>query len=176
MGREQTQKRQFFLLYIACCLMIVFVGGMACCHLPLDRQSKNEIDEVQRAISNGDFEVALKHVDGILGSVQHSNTDEVLYIKGLICMHPKNPKKSPSNAFDSFQTLYQKYPDSPWRESAEIWISALETMRCSREKLKTLEKANKEKEAEIEMLQTQIDALKKIDLGTEENKRRQLFQ
>ena len=99
-------------------------------------------------------------IEEILRSGQVDHADEALYLMGVIYAHPKNPGASLNRSIESFQILIKKHPQSDRRQEAVAWISKLR-------KIRTMEK-------EILDLKDQIDKLKKIDLGIEEKKRRNL--
>ena len=159
MGRKRTRKWQHLLFYFVCCLIII--GGLtACAHLEESWQPEDPILQARTFMKNGDYKTALEEIERILRSGQVEQADEALYLMGVIYAQPKNPGASLNRSIESFQILIKKHPQSDRRQEAVAWISKLR-------KIRTMEK-------EILDLKDQIDKLKKIDLGIEEKKRRNL--
>ena len=159
MGRKRTWKRQHLLFYFVCC-MIITSGLTACAHLEETWQPKDPILQARIFMKNGEYKAALGEIEKNLRSGQVDHADEALYLMGVIYAHPKNPGASLNRSIESFQILIKKHPQSDRKQEAVAWISKLR-------KIRTMEK-------EILDLKDQIDKLKKIDLGIEEKKRRNL--
>lgn len=96
----------------------------------------------------------------VLGSDPGTTGVEALYLMGIIYALPQNPNSNLERSLESFQTLIKKHPNSDLTREAEAWVSTLRKI--------------KKQDKEVLDLKDQIDKLKKIDLGIEEKKRREL--
>lgn len=159
MGRERTRKWQHLLFYFACCLILTTLIP-ACAHVLESWQSENPLSRAKTLMENGKYKAALQEIEEILHSERKNQADEALYLMGVIYAHPKNPDASLNRSIESFNILIKKHPQSHLKQEAVAWVSKLRKIRAM--------------EKEIMDLKDQIDKLKKIDLGIEEKKRRNL--
>ncbi|MBW2143460.1 MAG: hypothetical protein JRG75_03570 [Deltaproteobacteria bacterium] len=173
MGRKRARKRQFFFLY-AVCFLIAALGIPACSHLPITWQARHHIEGARELMSKGDFGAALKDTEEVLRTSPETLGDEALYLIGIIYAHPQNPSSNWERSLESFQTLIEKYPGSKLVQASEAWSSVLLKITDTEREVVQLKDIIKKKQGEVENLKTQIDNLKKIDLGIEEKKRRNL--
>jgi len=173
MGRKRTRKRQLFFLYFAC-FLIIMLGLPACSHLPMAWQARHHIEDAKALMSKGDFDAALKDTEAVLRTSPETLGDEALYLIGIIYAHPKNPSSNWVRSLESFQTLIEKYPGSKLVQASEAWSSVLLKITDTEREIAQLKNMINKKQGEVENLKTQIDNLKKIDLGIEEKKRRTL--
>ena len=123
-------------------------------------------------MSKGDFDAALKNTEDVLRTSPESMRDEALYLIGIIYAHPRNPRSNRQRSLESFQTLIEKYPGSKLVQESEVWSSVLLKLTDTEREIAHLKETINKKQGEVENLKTQIDNLKKIDLGIEEKKRR----
>jgi outer membrane protein assembly factor BamD (BamD/ComL family) len=150
------------------------MGIPACSHLPVAWQARHHIEGAKEQVSKGDFDAALKGAEEGLRTSPETMGDEALYLIGVIYAHPKNPGADWERSLESFQTLIEKYPGSELIQASEAWSSVLLKITETEREIAQLKDTITEKQGEVENLKTQIDSLKKIDLGIEEKKRRTL--
>ncbi len=159
MGRKRTWKRQHFLFCFAC-FPIIILWFTACSHLPRTWQAGQDLSHAKAFMAKGNYKAALREAKQVLRSNPQTRGDEALYCIGIIYAHPKNPGSNLKRSLESFQSLIKKHPHSDLTQDAEAWVSKLQTIR--------------DMGKQILDLKDQIDKLKKIDLGIEEKKRRNL--
>ncbi len=170
MGRKRAGKRQYFLFYCACCLIFI-IGPTACSLLPTAWQARNDLSQAKTFLAKGNYDAALRETEKALSSHLEIVGDEALYLIGLIYAHPKNPGLNLIRSIESFQVILKKHPHSAIAPKAEVWVSILRKTTKMDAAIFNLNRKLTEKQLEIRGLKTQIDNLKKIDLGIEEKKR-----
>jgi murein L,D-transpeptidase YafK len=87
---------------------------------------------------------------------------------GVIQSHPKNGHRDYQQALESFRTLIEDYPDSPYRQNSETMIFTINnvvlkdtTIAALQTKIETLQQQLKGKENEVFALQQQLEALER---------------
>ncbi len=173
MGGKRARKRQHFLLYPACFLIMALIIP-ACTHLPTAWQGKQHLEDAKRLIAQKNFDAALKETEALSSSFPQTMGDEALYLKGIIYAHPQNPCSNSARSIESFQALIRKYPQSDLIQVSEVWVLILGKIDDMNREITQLRESVTIKQIEIGDLRTQIEKLKKIDLGIEEKKRRNL--
>lgn len=171
MGREQTRKRQHFLLYFAC-FLIMPLGIPACGHFPRSWQANEHLADARALMVKGNYEAALSKTEETLRLFPRTIEDEVYYLMGIIYAHPQNPGLNLERSLENFDFLIRRFPKSNLKQTAEVWVSALRKIRDMEQEIIQLSEKISEKNNEIGKLQQQLEKLKKIDLGIEEQKRR----
>lgn len=174
MGRKRTGKRQHFLLYLAC-LLIMALGIPGCTHLPFTWQGREHLATAKSLMVQKNFDAALKETEALLDAFPQSMGDEALYLRGLIYAHPQNQNSNWERSMESFQLLRTKYPKSDLIQPTEVMISLLSKIGDMNQKISQLKETVTKEQTEVDNLRTQIEKLKKIDLGIEEKKRRNLL-
>ncbi len=132
----------------------------ACSHFPKTWQTGQDLSKAKTLMAKGNYKAALRETEQILSSNPQTRSDDALYLMGIIYAHPQNPRTNLDRSLESFRALIKKHPLSDLRREAEAWVSKLQKIKDMEEK--------------ILALKDQIDKLKKIDLGIEEKKRRNL--
>ena len=107
--------------------------------------------------------------------------EHALYMMGLIYANPGYTYVNYDISIHFFEKLVKEYPESVFKNRAEIWISLLnqnmdyaKTIDEKNKKISFLENKLRIEKKEIINLQNQIKRLKEIDLGIEERKREAL--
>ena len=178
MGRKHFRQRQHFFLYIACCLSIsVVVAGCTLLHNPGEEEKL--LLQAKASLNDNNFTKYTTYWKEILENSPNTREDQALYAMGLAYAFPKNPDANYETSMNMFKTLIEKYPESVFTTKAKILTSILE--RSIKEK-KEMDKKNKEiimlknelksQDKKISDLLNQIEGLKEIDLGIEEEKRK----
>ncbi len=167
MGGKQARKRKFLLFYIAFCMTLMTSG--ACQHLLIPQKS-DTMERVNTFISERNFGAALDEIEKLDGGPQN-RAAEALYLKGIIYAHPENPNRDEQRSFQSFQTLIERYPSSDQARQAAAWISLFQKNQEAKDEILQLKETIRKQQDELEGLKTQLDELKKIDLGTADKKR-----
>ena len=132
----------------------------SCSHIPQSWQARQNLSHAKALLASGNYQDALVESEQVLSSDPGTTGVEALYLMGIIYAHPQNPNSSLERSLECFQILIRKHPKSDLTREAEAWVSTLR-------KIKKMDK-------DILELKDQIDKLKKIDLGIEEKKRRDL--
>jgi len=154
--------------------LITALSIQACSHLPLSWKARQQLETAKGLMYQGHFDAALRETEDLLGSFPRTMGDEALYLMGIIYAHPDNPNSSWDRSLESFQILAKRYPKSNLIQSSEIWVSMIQKIRDSEKMTAQLKDTIDKKNRELDNLKTQLDKLKKIDLGIEEEKRRNL--
>ena len=150
-------------------------------------------------MAEGNFEAALAANDKAKKALYKTAGDRILLQRGIIHAHPDNPQQDYRRALECFDTALQEFPTSSLNSEIAVWrafvgqmaeqedelvyytdkshllaltiserdhtISSIQTrLRYERYQLKKSKKR-------VEELESQIDELKKIDLGIEMKKR-----
>jgi outer membrane protein assembly factor BamD (BamD/ComL family) len=151
------------------------------------------------AIANGDYPLALQENEEITEQYPGILEDQILYQRGRIHAHPQNPEQNFQKAIDTFRELTEKFPSSKSVIESEAWmitlkgilqkdqaLSALKKDLQKREKaiaqlnkqisghqalIRQLNNQRLQLENQVSDLETQLEKLKKVDLGIEEKKR-----
>ena len=171
MGREQTRKRQHFLLYLAC-FLIMPSGIPACGHFPMSWQANEHLADAKSLMVKGNYEGALRKTEETLRLFPRTIEDEAYYLMGIIYAHPQNPSLNLARSLETFEFLISRFPKSNLKQTAEVWVSVLRKIRDMEQEIIQLSETIPEKNNEIRNLRLQLEKLKKIDLGIEEKKRR----
>jgi hypothetical protein len=155
--------------------------------------------DADTAITNGDYPLALQKNWDISARYPGILEDQTLYQRGRIHSHPRNPEQNFPEAIESFRELREKFPASRWVFEAEAWEMTLEGIVKKDQELSVLKKnlQKREKtigqlnaqasarlvltkqlhnqlqllERQVSDLESQLENLKKVDLGIEEKKR-----
>jgi hypothetical protein len=208
MGRERSWKMERLFLYIASG-MILLAFTMGCASFSSQKPKRQdfqgtaavaaELAGADTAIANGDFPLALQKNMDISAQYPDVLADQILFQRGRIHSHPRNPEQNLPTAIEVFRELTEKYPTSRWGGEAEAWISTIEGIILKDQALIVLKKDLRKREKTIAQLTTQatgrqalikqlnsqllqlesqvselegqIEKLKKVDLGIEEKKR-----
>ncbi|SPD76299.1 conserved hypothetical protein [uncultured Desulfobacterium sp.] len=152
-------------------------------------EANHHLANAKYLIAVQDYEQAIKESEQALNFAPETNGDQALFLMGVIYAHPKNPRSDRVRSLKCFEDMLKRYPRSELISATELYISMLgrindldkeilEIKKTNTEKQKEIDKLMNQiynlKNVEIKKLQTQLDGLKKIDLGTEEDKRKAL--
>ncbi len=147
MGTEQSGKRQYLYLSIAC-LTVIFATGCVAAFQQTAATNAEECDHlepVKELIGKGDFEGALKASQRVLSrSPKSPPGDQALLDLGLINAHYANPKKDYKKALGYFLRLEREFPQSPLVEEARIWVSVLRAFEKAKQVDIEIEERKKE--------------------------------
>jgi len=146
-GKEQSGRRQYLYISIACLMIMIAACSPAFFHsAPPDAENCNHLDLVKGFISQGDFEGAMRASQSVLSrSPKSPPGDEALFTMGLVYTHYANPKKDYKKALGFFQRVEREFPHSPLVEEARIWVSVLRAF----EKAKQVDIEIEEKKKEL---------------------------
>ena len=191
MGRKYSRKRKHFFLYIACWISLLLAGTGCTPYYNLindDPFSFSQYSEANQLLiqakssfASGDFLTSLKKNQEMLNRFPQTYGEHALYMMGMIYANPEYTYVNYDISIHFFQKLVKEYPESVFKNRAEIWISLLNQ---NTDYAKTIDEKNKRvsflenklgiEKKEIINLQNQIKRLKEIDLGIEERKREAL--
>jgi len=134
MGGKRTGIGKYVLLYVAAltCLLIsscvspeapaVNAVNVA----PQEDWAKLHLAHGQKLLAQRNYEGALQEWQIVLSmSGQKPPADESLLYIGQTYCDPENPKKDFAKSIASFQRLAREYPQSPWADTARIWVEQL---------------------------------------------------
>lgn len=208
MGRERSWKMERLFLYVTGSLILLTVA-MGCLYSPGQKLRREELAgktgaaaglaSADTAITQGDFPLALQKNEETLARYPGILEDQMLYQKGLIHAHPRNPEQNLLKAMDAFRELKEKFPAGRWGIEAEAWMITLENIQQKDQTLSALKQDLQKRkktiaqlttqtggrqalikqlntqitqlENQVSDLESQIEKLKKVDLGIEEKKR-----
>ncbi len=106
----------------------------------------------------GKYDDALKELQKVLTTgPRHPLEDEALFLAGVICAHPGNPKRDYGRSLGHFRKLLKDHPQSPWAELAKAWTQMLQD--------------NDRLSQAVEKLNQTIEKSKQVDIEIEEKKR-----
>jgi hypothetical protein len=191
MGRKYSRQGKHFFLYIACWISLLLVGTGCAPYYNLYNDNPFSFSQYSEAnqllfqakssFASGDFLTSLKKSQEMLNRFPQTYGEHALYMMGLIYANPEYTYVNYDISIHFFKKLVKEYPESVFKNRAEIWISLLNQ---NMDYAKMIDKKNKrisflENKLEIEKkeiinLQNQIKRLKEIDLGIEERKREAL--
>ncbi|HSQ85084.1 MAG TPA: hypothetical protein VLM43_10190 [Desulfobacterales bacterium] len=124
---------------------------------------------------------SLKKNQEMLNRFPQTYGEHALYMMGMIYANPEYTYVNYDISIHFFQKLVKEYPESVFKNRAEIWISLLnqntdyaKTIDEKNKRISFLENRLEKEKKEIINLQNQIKRLKEIDLGIEERKREAL--
>jgi hypothetical protein len=191
MGRKYSRQGKHFFLYIACWISLLLAGTGCTPYYNLindDPFSFSQYSEANQLLlqakssfASGDFLASLQKNQEMLNRFPQKYGEHALYMMGMIYANPEYTYVNYDISIHFFRKLVKEYPESVFKNRAEIWISLLNQ---NTDYAKMIDKKNKrvsflENKLEIEKkeiinLQNQIKRLKEIDLGIEEKKREAL--
>lgn len=127
MGRKQRGLRKLLHFCLAV-LMVTHAGCIQHQHSPepVQEQPVSLLEQTRILIRQGSFDQALAEARHILASSLHAPPgDEALFSIGLLYADAANPDRSYEQALVSFQTLAERFPQSPMVQEACTWIDLL---------------------------------------------------
>lgn len=147
----------------------------------------------------GNFDAALAENERAKGSLYKTVGDWILLQRGIIYAHPRNPDRDYRQAMANFDALLEEFPKSLLRADTQVWRATVEHMETQENELthcidrsrllqmtiaeqdEAIEGINtrlryeryrlRKSKKRVKELESQIDELKKIDLGIELKKR-----
>jgi hypothetical protein len=191
MGRKYSRQGKHFFLYIACWISLLLVGTGCTPYYNLYNDNPFSFSQYSEAnqllfqakssFASGDFLTSLKKSQEMLNRFPQTYGEHALYMMGLIYANPEYTYVNYDISIHYFKKLVEEYPESVFKNRAEIWISLLNQ---NMDYAKMIDKKNKRisflenklgiEKKEIINLQNQIKRLKEIDLGIEKRKREAL--
>jgi len=115
--------------------------------------SRNDLQEAERYLELGDYVSAMEMNERAASNAYSFQLDDVLYQRGLILVHPRNPQRDYKQAEESFLKLVEEHPTSSLREGTKVWIALINEIE--------------KRERRIQNVQTEVgtlqDQLKKKD-------------
>ncbi len=133
MGGKRTGIREHVLLCAALliCLLVSSCAAperpvMNNVPLPPEDWTKVHLVHGKKLLAQRNYEGALKEWQIVLSmSGGKPPADESLLYIGQTYCDPENPKKDFAKSIASFQRLAKEYPQSPWADTARIWVEQL---------------------------------------------------
>jgi hypothetical protein len=129
----------------------------------------------------GDFVASFNESREILTRFPQIYGDHALYIMGLIYADPEYPYAKNEISIYYFDRLVKEYPESAFKNKAEILIRLLnqnigyeQRMAKKDKQITSLKNETSSQKKQINNLLNQLKQLKEIDLGIEEKKREAL--
>jgi tetratricopeptide (TPR) repeat protein len=191
MGRKYSRQGKHFFLYIACWISLLLAGTGCAPYYNLYNDNPFSFSQYSEAnqllfqakssFASGDFLTSLKKSQEMLNRFPQTYGEHALYMMGLIYANPEYTYVNYDISIHYFKKLVEEYPESVFKNRAEIWISLLNQ---NMDYAKMIDKKNKRisflenklgiEKKEIINLQNQIKRLKEIDLGIEKRKREAL--
>jgi len=142
-GRKHRRKRQFFYIYFAFLISLLFLGCATIKSLENRHTNYQHLQNCQKLLAKGNFKEALEENQRILDLFDEApHKDEALFYMGLIYTHHRNPDKDYKKSGRYFERLIQRYPQSPLVEQAKIWANVLEAINDSKVRIDELSMSN----------------------------------
>jgi hypothetical protein len=191
MGRKYSRQRKHFFLYIAC-WMSLLIAGTGCVPYynlyndePFSYHQYSEANQLllqaKLSFSSGDFLTSFKKSQEMLNRFPQKYGEHALYMMGLIYANPEYTYVNYEISIHFFKKLVKEYPESVFKEKANIWIWLLnqnmdyaKKVDKKNKRIDFLKNELKTEKKQIINLQNQIKRLKEIDLGIEKKKREAL--
>ena len=178
MGGKQWKDRKHLLFYGAC-FLIVLLSSEGCIIPQRKVQVLPEggapLERASLLVKKGKYDDALEVYGNVARSYPGGSPgDQALFEMGLIWSYPSNPKKNHVEALKYFQRLLHDFPRSPFKEEALAWVDVLSRIARHDGQVKELEDKIISCKEQINSYKNQISALKEIDIGIEERKRKGL--
>jgi len=137
--------------------------------------------QAKSSFSSGDFLTSLKKSQEMLNRFPQKYGEHALYMMGLIYANPEYTYVNYEISIHFFKKLVNEYPESVFKEKANIWIWLLnqnmdyaKKVDKKNKRIDFLKNELKTDKKQIINLQNQIKRLKEIDLGIEKKKREAL--
>lgn len=124
MGRKRTRERQHLLFYTSCILIACF-STQGCAHLSEALLEGCDFEYADFQMNQKDYEAALRENERIFERNPDKCGDQALYRIGLIYAHPENRFGDVQKATQLFDSIPDRYPQSPLREKARLWVLTL---------------------------------------------------
>ena len=87
------------------------------------------LERMRNLTQKGEFELALRENQQVLDRFPDAPPgDAALFSMGWLHVHFANPKKNFRSAMDLFSRLRREFPDSPFHQEAQTWMSILDRM------------------------------------------------
>jgi len=87
------------------------------------------LERMRNLTQKGEFEPALRENQQVLDRFPDAPPgDAALFSMGWLHVHFANPKKNFRSAMDLFSRLRREFPDSPFHQEAQTWMSILDRM------------------------------------------------
>ncbi len=96
---------------------------------PEPLETKEHLAKAYYYFGIGDFKSSLQESRQTLNAYPQFLGDKALFQIGLIYGHPENPEHDLTKAREAFGALISRYPDSPLRYQAELWILTLRNLQ-----------------------------------------------
>ena len=128
--------------------------------MPERLETKEHLAKANYYFGLGNFDLSLQESRQTLNSYPQLLGDKALFQIGLIYCHPENPDHDLTKAREAFGALINRYPESPLRPQAELWILTLRNLQDTEKILVT-------KKRELMRLKSQVrerqDQFKKLE-------------
>jgi peptidoglycan hydrolase CwlO-like protein len=148
--------------------MILLAFTMGCLHSSSQQRKREDLwgktvvsaglADADTLIANGDYALALQRNEETAARYPEILADQILYQKGLIHAHPRNPEPNFPKAIEAFRELKETFPDSGWVLAADAWMMTLEGIVKKDQSLSALKKDLQKREKTIGQLNTQASA------------------
>ncbi len=182
MGPIHTRKRMHLFLHFAGLVMLLVVNS-GCQHFSKKLEGEKRLANAMNQIAEGQYDSALAENLTVLEKYPRSLADQAHFQIGLIYAHPENPGQNYQKSLKSFDEILKEFPQSRLKDQAQIWVLFIRILSVKNrdidmlnEKISSLEKTAEKQRSEINLLQDQIEKLKRVDLGIEEKKEKVLHQ
>ena len=180
MGHKPARRRERFLFHLAGCLIGCFLSWGCVAHVsspglgPQPGTVEDHLFQVERMLQNHDFDAARWESCLLLEQYPGQAEDRVLYLLGMVWVHPENPDQDIKRADICFRRIVDGHPGSPLVAASGTWlamIARLEKNEASAKHMQTVSLAL-EQELEIEkqkriQMEERLNQMKAVDLDLE---------
>jgi hypothetical protein len=154
---------RLFLYITGSVILLAFTIG--CTHSSSQRSNREDLwgktvvgaglADADTLIANGDYALALQRNEETAARYPEILADQILFQKGLIHAHPRNPEQNFPKAIAAFREIKETFPDSRWVLAADALAMALEGIVKKDQSFSALKKDLQKREKTIGQLNTQ---------------------
>jgi peptidoglycan hydrolase CwlO-like protein len=118
---------------------------------------QGDLEEAERYLELGDYVSAMEMNERAASNAYSFQMDEVLYQRGLIFVHPRNPQHDYRQGKESFLKLIGEYSTSPLRGEAKAWIAVIGEIEKWEKKIQNIQLKISALQEELNEKKQQLD-------------------
>jgi vacuolar-type H+-ATPase subunit I/STV1 len=132
---------------------------VGCLYPPERWKTEEHLATANYYLGRGNFSASLRESRAVLNLYPQLLGDRALFQIGLVYSHPENPERDFTKAREAFRALANRYPESPLKPQAEMWIMVLRNLQDMKS---VLSAKNKELARVKNQLRDQLKKVKKL--------------
>ena len=180
MGHQPTRKRKRILLHITGCLIGCFIAWGCAISMPSPRSDDqpgvmdHHLAQAELMLVNGDYDTARRESCLLLEQYPGQAEDRVLYLLGMVWVHPENPHQDIQRADTCFRRIVDGHPQSPLIAASEIWLAMIARLEENEAYVRHMQTASLALEQQLETeksrrirMEERLNQMKAVDLDME---------